>query len=320
MAFWNRIVYQPQGLWVRRALFQVHLWTGIGLGLYVFTICVSGSALVFRNQLFDYFSRPPVTVDTVSPRLTDAQIIEAAEREHPGYKVDNLWPTRRTNRAVELWLTRDEDTIERLFDPYTGKDLGRAEPVMVTFLVYLASFHDDLMYQEAGRKVNGIGGLFLTITSLTGLLIWWPGIMSWRKSLAIEWRANWKRFNWTLHSAVGFWTSLIVLMFAFTGFYLVFQEPFMAIVDYFEPPVRLAGRRQLRTGDLILRWMSRAHFGRNWGWEISALWVVLGLIPPMLFVTGAIMWWNRVLGPVWRGIRRKTAVAGILPGKSFEIS
>ncbi len=36
---------------LRRALFQIHLWVGIGLGIYVFLICVSGSALVFHHEL-----------------------------------------------------------------------------------------------------------------------------------------------------------------------------------------------------------------------------------------------------------------------------
>jgi len=48
---WNRWVRLSQTLWFRRALLQVHLWSGIGLGLYVLVICLSGSVLVFRDEL-----------------------------------------------------------------------------------------------------------------------------------------------------------------------------------------------------------------------------------------------------------------------------
>jgi uncharacterized iron-regulated membrane protein len=41
----------PRRTFLRRALFQIHLWVGIGLGIYVFLICVSGSALVFHHEL-----------------------------------------------------------------------------------------------------------------------------------------------------------------------------------------------------------------------------------------------------------------------------
>ena len=49
---WQRWVRQPQKVWLRRAIFQVHLWSGIGVGLYVFFISVTGSVLVYRNELY----------------------------------------------------------------------------------------------------------------------------------------------------------------------------------------------------------------------------------------------------------------------------
>lgn len=44
-----------QAAWVRRALFQIHLWTGLTIGLYVLAICASGSAMVFRRELNQAF-------------------------------------------------------------------------------------------------------------------------------------------------------------------------------------------------------------------------------------------------------------------------
>jgi uncharacterized iron-regulated membrane protein len=38
-------------------LFQIHLWTGLAVGMYVFVIFLSGSALVYRNELYRAFSR-----------------------------------------------------------------------------------------------------------------------------------------------------------------------------------------------------------------------------------------------------------------------
>ena len=36
---------QPQNVWLRRALFQVHLWTGLAIGLYIVMLSVTGSVL-----------------------------------------------------------------------------------------------------------------------------------------------------------------------------------------------------------------------------------------------------------------------------------
>ena len=30
---WQRWIRQPQSFWLRRAIFQVHLWSGLGIGL-----------------------------------------------------------------------------------------------------------------------------------------------------------------------------------------------------------------------------------------------------------------------------------------------
>ena len=51
MTFLRRVIRQPQGVWARKALFQIHLWTGIGVGLYIFVISVTGSAIVFRREI-----------------------------------------------------------------------------------------------------------------------------------------------------------------------------------------------------------------------------------------------------------------------------
>ena len=42
---------RPQSVFVRRALFQVHLWIGVFAGLYIFVVCVTGAALVFRIDM-----------------------------------------------------------------------------------------------------------------------------------------------------------------------------------------------------------------------------------------------------------------------------
>jgi len=43
-------------------------------------------------------------------------------------------------------------------------------------------------------------------------------------------------------------------------------------------------------------WLTRLHFGRWYQlpW-LKALWAIVGLMPALMFVTGVIMWWQRVL-------------------------
>src|SRR6266700_8128362 len=87
---WQRWLRQPQNIWLRRALFQVHLWSGIAIGLYILMISVTGSVLVYQNELNRAATPQPIISKGSGPRLTDAQLTEAATRLYPSYRVVNL--------------------------------------------------------------------------------------------------------------------------------------------------------------------------------------------------------------------------------------
>ena len=305
MRFWTQWMRAPQKLWLRRAIFQIHLWSGIGLGVYMFVICLTGSVLVYRNELYTAFSPQPVIVAGSGVAMAVDELRSAAQNGYPGYEVREVRPGETANHAVEISLVRADERKRRLFDPFTGEDLGDPLPLGYRVTAWLLDLHDNLLGGPTGRKVNGIGACFLIVLSITGAVIWWPGIPRWRRSLTVNLRADWKRLNWSLHSTFGFWCWPFVLMWGITGAYLSFPALFSAIVDFVEPfddlnPVE-------RIGDRVLYWLAFLHFGRLGGRGIpgcgrglcdsttKAVWALIGLVPPVLFVTGGLMWWNRIL-------------------------
>jgi uncharacterized iron-regulated membrane protein len=341
--FWRQWLLRPQGVWLRRALFQIHLWTGIGLGLYVAFLSVSGSAIVFRNEIYKALDQGPKQVNVGSSRLTTDQLRDLAHHEYPGYAITFLFEARRPDQATEIWLEKGGRKQQRLFDPYSGADLGRSVPFGITAIAWLSDLHTNLLSGPKGRIVNGVGSVFVTLLCITGACLWWPGLSKWRYSLLLNPKANWKRLNWELHSVIGFWTFALVFMWSITGIYLVFPEPFQRAVNHYapldfyrlptdaqldpppthgsarnpvfvlvdEPAILLPppptrgpngkGRAQRRfvphysAGDKFLRWIYYLHFGNFAGNKTKAAWVGLGLLPIVLFITGFIMWWNRVL-------------------------
>ena len=62
MTFWERWLRHPQALWLRKTIFQVHLWSGISVGLYIAVIGFSGSVLVYRVELRQRFDPQPRVV------------------------------------------------------------------------------------------------------------------------------------------------------------------------------------------------------------------------------------------------------------------
>ncbi|MGC3982557.1 MAG: PepSY-associated TM helix domain-containing protein [Steroidobacteraceae bacterium] len=52
-------------------------------------------------------------------------------------------------------------------------------------------------------------------------------------------------------------------------------------------------------GDLIMQWKAPLHVGSFGGLGIKLLWAMLGFAPALLFVTGLIAWWRRVVRPAY---------------------
>jgi len=51
MTAWQKWLERPDKLWVRNIFFQVHLWIGAAAGAYILLMSVSGSVIVYRNEL-----------------------------------------------------------------------------------------------------------------------------------------------------------------------------------------------------------------------------------------------------------------------------
>lgn len=268
--FYQRWLQRPQNTLLRKAFFQIHLWSGMLLGFYIVVVCVSGSIVVFRIDLYD------------------------------------------------------------LMDPYRDK---ASIDSAYRLLRWMGDLHGNLLLGRGGMVANAIGGFLTALVCLTGMVIWWPGVARWRRALVIRAGVGWKRLMFDLHSAVGFWIFGLLLMWGITGGYFVYPEPFRAAIEYFTPiyppavsqppqvqvtpqarppadpgtPVpRSRQRRPITLGQKILRAFSYAHYGNFAGWPFKVLWVILGLAPAVLFFTGAVMWWNRVVGPAKRRLGTKS--------------
>ena len=116
--------------------------------------------------------------------------------------------------------------------------------------------------------------------------------------------------TWDLHSMMGFWTLGFIVLFGLSGAYLGNPEPFQNLADRLQPPT--AANAGTRIVDLVIYWLAYLHFGRINGIGIPChgpglcdqttkfVWALVGLTPAAMFVTGTVMWWNRVVRKKFR--------------------
>lgn len=240
MTFIKNLWRRPQGVFLRKAMFQIHLWSGIALGLYVVVISLSGSAIVFRNEIYKSADTGPRIVEVKGEKLSDDALKAAAVKLYPGASVGYLWPGKQANNATEVWMDIEDKRVQRIFNPYTGEDLGPSVPYSIQITAWFMDLHTDLLGGDVGRKVNGWASVAFTLLCITGAIVWWPGADKWKRSLWVNPKAGWKKINWDLHSAVGAWTFLLVFMWATTGIFLVWPTEFQRVLHRYMPLLQYA--------------------------------------------------------------------------------
>lgn len=294
MGSWQRWLRAPQTLPLRRLLFQVHLWLGIGVGLYVLLISVSGSAIVLRPQIARWFTPSEVPAIVGAP-LQGAELSARVTAVYVDARVVRISEPQREGRSTYVLLERDGREQSRYFDQYSGQDLGPTFPWQVATVEWLTRLHDDLLLDRPGRRWNGVGGLLFLGMVASGMVLWWQGSSRWQDGLLIR-RSSRRSLFWQMHSALGFWSLLLLFIWGFTAVYFAWPEPFDRFIDFLDEDLQDDTRP-----DSWLLWMIQLHFGRFRGllWA-NVLWIVLGLLPAILYVSGFVLWYRRVLRVWWR--------------------
>jgi uncharacterized iron-regulated membrane protein len=222
---------RPQSTWVRRALFQVHVWAGVALAAYVCVIGITGAALVFRPEMQkatfkEYFvvDRPAGAADVSTDTL-----ISGLQSSYPLYRLSGIdYPTARRGTYLS-YLIKGRQFVSVFSDPLTGDVIG--ELPRTSWITRLQDLHFDLFAGSRGRTVNGIGAFSLIVMFATGLIIWWPGIARWKRALVVDVRKPWARINWELHGAAGVWLLALLMLWAVTGVEFAFRRQFRSAVN-----------------------------------------------------------------------------------------
>jgi uncharacterized iron-regulated membrane protein len=293
MNSWQRWIQAPQTLFFRRALFQVHLWAGIGLGLYVLAISLSGSALLLKSPFYALFE--PKFLDPLPPAdavpLDDDAIMARMAEVYTGYEIGFTAPPFEEGRAFYVVLNRNGEYFPHYFNHFTGEDIGAANPWPIRSVEWLANLHDDLFLERTGRTVNGVGGLLFVLMSLTGIVLWWQGRTRWHEGLVPWFPGSQRPLLWQLHSFLGFWTLVLMLAWGVSGFQIGFPRALEPLIDFFDGDLTDEARPTA-----VLRFFRDVHFARYGGGNAANYaWIVVSFAPTVLFVSGFILWWKRVV-------------------------
>lgn len=201
----------------RRTLWQLHRWLGIGTGMLLFVVALTGVVLIWSHELNlrGHHPLPEQATNEVSAALPAAlaDFVEA----HPACRLGAIILPRRATaaRAWQVYLRPADGgaSIVGEFDPSRaallathGSDAGWRR--------LLVNIHYKFLLGTPGAYLCGVVALVLVLLSLSGLLFYravWRELFRWRPGRTLRTGTGW------LHRWLGAWSLLLALIWGITG-------------------------------------------------------------------------------------------------------
>ena len=201
----------------------LHRWLGLFLLFLSVPVGLTGSINVYHREIDRWLWPTFYTPRARGEQKPLADFLKSARQRDNGTLVsiilpDEYWP------VVLVHQRRGKDVWRLSFDPASGELLGERNQTQA-LLPTLYRLHQNLLLKPYwGEELVGISGIALALSCVSGLWLWWPRPKRWLRSLTVRWSGSTYRFSWELHSAGGFWVSLILFVVALSGVVLVFPK------------------------------------------------------------------------------------------------
>lgn len=147
--WWNR----PREQTLRRALFQLHLWTGVAIGLYLSAIGLTGALLIFEDDLEELFH--PSNFHVTGPLLPAAPVsalLQGAQMAFPERQATAIYAPTAARQTYVVYLRRGDEVLHAFLHPVTGEITGTTP-----FIDVVCPVDTRLPFQSAERTWRPLG-------------------------------------------------------------------------------------------------------------------------------------------------------------------
>lgn len=205
---------------LKKRLWQVHSWLGLIAGLGLLIIGLTGSLLVFHEEI-DVARVPQLmrAEPTAAGRLPFDTLLAAVEKAKPGETAVGWRLFSEPHQADLLFVKRaGEKDLYRLafLDPYTGEVRGDSPLISQTLTGWLLDLHYSFLADHTGMFIAGIFALLLCVLGVTGV---WLYRDFWRAFFTLRWGRSLRIFCSDLHKMIGISSVAFNLILGFTGAY-----------------------------------------------------------------------------------------------------
>jgi uncharacterized iron-regulated membrane protein len=220
----RKLWFEPRRSPLRLWMLRIHTWAGVGTGLYLALMGLTGGLSVFLPELRNTLVAP-VHAAAGQQRMSLQTLQSNIETSNPDFRLRRVYPGHTAVQADRFEEQAADKTVrEIVVDPYSARRLIDRKKG-ATFYDWARDLHANLLSGETGKTINGFGGVLLLLTGLAGIVVWWPG----RRHVTVgTFRVSahngWHRLSFNLHRLVGVLILLPLSVAAITGVGLAFPQ------------------------------------------------------------------------------------------------
>jgi uncharacterized iron-regulated membrane protein len=248
---------------LRNLAFSLHRYIGLTVGIIAIIIGITGSILVFYQEIDAFMLTQRVgQIEVVGNPLPLEVILEKVQSNYQvrkELKFDGISPLEKPD-LIQVSFTDKQDLYTEVnVNPYTGEILN-TRVWNTSFFGRVFDLHYALLAGQTGKVIAGIAALFMFILGITGLVLW-PGWRNLISGFKIKWNARTKRLNFDLHKVVGIISAFFLTAIAFTGFCWNFYaqtEPLIYAATFSPKPVEpvsqvIPGKASIGLNEILQR-------------------------------------------------------------------
>jgi len=195
-------------------LWKWHIVGGLISLPFIFLLSITGAIYLFKahfnDAYYDHIIHVNKGFDSVNKPYADQLLAVKQMSDKP---ISQIYLPHSDKHATRFRLSSKGHARDMVYvDPYTAKVTGTIQQ-KETLMYKVRKLHGELLLNQAGEYMVELIASWSIVLILTGIYIWWPAK---RFSLAGFFtirRGKGKRIFWRdIHSVVGFWASILLLI------------------------------------------------------------------------------------------------------------
>ena len=207
----------------KKAIRKIHLVLGLGSGLIVVILGVTGCILAFELEIRSFTEPYQYVKEENKPYLAPSVLKAKAEEYLASRRAVGVQYPGKGKAAVAAYY--DETKYELAYlNPYTGALLKHKNMNEDFFRIVLDGHFYLWLPHEIGQPIAASATLIFLVMMITGIILWWPKNKAARKQrFSVKWNARWRRKNYDLHNVLGFYMTWVAIFLAITGLVFGFE-------------------------------------------------------------------------------------------------